>query len=465
MKGSKGILGILLGMFVVFSQIIYAQNVYTEKAFAEVLMSQKKAGAVAVYGGEMPLTRERAAVLMIQYLGYEGIANGKEKTCSFSDVTTSKGAIELAYELGLMSGTGVGTFSPKEPVTSETAQQLISSLQARLAQKPGWQHACYAISSSSQMSEIAKFDAVSFGWSVLKQTDKGFHVVSDDKSSAFKTPIGFSEPLNLAKANGVESYLMVYFEDKNGLAKSFLEDPVARSQVISELVSATVSFQKGEEVGSFEGITIDFEGFKQVELKESYNTFLRELKGALTAAGKKMNVAVQPTIYFKGYDYKKIGEVSDHVILMAHDYGVKSLSEAERNVGMTTTPLTPIDQVYLALYEAKTQIADTSKIALQFSFGSIQWQSKGGVVQNATAYTPSYDKINARLMSPGTNAAYDSYYQSAYATYSEGGIDHVIWYENAKSIAAKKELARLLGITGESYWRLGIIPTEIQVSQ
>lgn len=452
-------------MIVAFSQVVYGQSVYTEKAFVEALSRQPKAGAVAVYGSDVPLTRERAAVLMIKYLGYEGIAKSLEKACSFSDVTTSKGEIELAYELGLMSGTGANTFLPQGNVTSETAQQLISKLQAKLTQKTGWQHACYAISSSSQMSEIAKFDAVSFGWSELKKTENGFRVVTDDKTSDFKTPTGFSKPLNLAKANGVESYLMVYFEDKNGLAKSFLDDPAARSEVISELVSATISFSKDEEVGSFDGITVDFEGFKQAELKESYNIFLTELKGALMAAGKKMNVAVQPTLYFKGYDYRKIGEVSDHVILMAHDYGARTLSEIERNAAMTTTPLTPIDRVYQALYEAKMQIADTSKIALQFSFGSIQWQSKGGIVQNATAYTPSYDKIGARLASPGTTASYNSYYQSAYATYSEGGIDNVIWYENAKSINAKKELAKLLDITGVSYWRLGIIPPDIQVAQ
>lgn len=32
-----------------------------------------------------------------------------------------------------------------------------------------------------------------------------------------------------------------------------------------------------------------------------------------------------------------------------------------------------------------------------------------------------------------------------------------MWYENQRSIEAKITLAKLLGITNTSYWRLGII--------
>ena len=88
-----------------------------------------------------------------------------------------------------------------------------------------------------------------------------------------------------------------------------------------------------------------------------------------------------------------LGEASDHVILMAHDYGTTTLTEVEMKAGITTTPLTPISNVYEALHEAAVNISDKSKIALQFSFGSLQWQSQNNQVVNSRAYTPSYDRL------------------------------------------------------------------------
>ena len=84
-------------------------------------------------------------------------------------------------------------------------------------------------------------------------------------------------------------------------------------------------------------------------------------------------------------------------------------------------------------------------------------------VINNKAYTPSYDKIMARLQNPSTNVHFDKNTQSTYATYEENGISNVIWYEDTKSIGAKMELAKLLGINSFSYWRLGTIPSYIQI--
>lgn len=189
-----------------------------------------------------------------------------------------------------------------------------------------------------------------------------------------------------------------------------------------------------------------------------YNTFLKELKLALQKEGKKLNVAVQPTLYFKGYDYKGIGEVSDHVILMAHDYGATTLTEAEMKAGITTTPLTPINSVYEVLCEASMNIPNKNKIVLQFSFGSLQWQSQNNQVIHNRAYTPSYDKIEARLSLGRAAKYFDDYLQSTYATYEENGVQNIIWYEDINSVRSKIDLAKLMGITSVSYWRLGTIP-------
>lgn len=187
-------------------------------------------------------------------------------------------------------------------------------------------------------------------------------------------------------------------------------------------------------------------------------TFLKELKAALAAQGKRLNVAVQPTTNFKGYDYKGIGEVADHVILMAHDYGAKTLTANDQAAGTTNTPITPIKAVYGTLEEAVNAISNKDKIALQISYASVQWQVKNNKVTNSSAFTPSYAQIQSRLNTVGTTIHFDETTQDTYATYEADGMKNVIWYEDQRSTQAKIDLAKLLGITSVSYWRLGNMP-------
>lgn len=62
----------------------------------------------------------------------------------------------------------------------------------------------------------------------------------------------------------------------------------------------------------------------------------------------------------------------------------------------------------------------------------------------------------------GVEDFYPNYSYNPYARYHDDSdnTDNVLWYEDARSIQAKLELARLFGIQGVSVWRLGTIPNE-----
>lgn len=461
----KRIIGCLLvGLFALGSIGIYAAQAQyiTEAEFAQKLNKSgyKKVASQDVTGTNVPLTRERAAVLLAQYLSYNAIVKDLAQNSSYSDVQTSKGEIELVSQLGLMNGIGNGMFSPKSYITPQSAEVMLQSLGSKLTTGTSWKHACYAISSSSQMNWMSDYNAISFGWAQVVQNGNGFTVSTD--SNSLKVPDGFENVVDTAKANGSETYLMIYFDGKGNKGQSLLNNSEATQGLIAQITTLVNGVQKNGATRGFDGITIDFEGLADANLKAPYVSFLNSLNYALKAQNKKLNVAVQPTLYYKGYNYAGIGAVADHVILMAHDYGARTLSLSEQKAGIVTTPLTPIDDVYAALVEAKKAISDPSKIALQFSFGSLQWQKQNNTIINPNAYTPSYDKIQSRLTQPGTTTHFDNYYQSTFATYSENGVSNTIWYEDAKSIQAKMELAKLLGITNFSYWRLGIIPETIR---
>ena len=54
---------------------------------------------------------------------------------------------------------------------------------------------------------------------------------------------------------------------------------------------------------------------------------------------------------------------------------------------------------------------------------------------------------------------YSAVYRNPYITYTtEEGKDIFLWYEDERSVNDKIELAKLFGIKGVSFWRLGTIP-------
>ncbi|MGL5676218.1 MAG: glycosyl hydrolase family 18 protein [Cellulosilyticaceae bacterium] len=410
------------------------------------------------------LTREQAAVKIVEVLQLTAVAKSYDTTPStFVDVSTNKGYITLVQQLGIMSGVGGSKFQPKGMITKDVSGVLNQRLQGVLSKKPKWSHGFYAIQSTGQMELMKQLEAVSFGWAQAAYDGAKSQVMlsTADSSNDFKVPKGFEIPIDYAKANGLETYLMVYYEDKNGEALKFLSNPVMRKKLVDEITKACNGLTKDGVTRGFDGITIDFENFISQDLREPFNVFLKELQGALSQNNKKLNVAIQPNRNFKGYDYKAIGEVADKVILMAHDYEPRKLTEAEKNMGTVYTPITPIKEVYrdlVACLDPVTGVQNKEKVVLQISFGSAQWQVKNGKVIHDYPYRPSYDKINQRVQMPGTKVVYDAVAGNTYATYTENGVTHTIWYEDARSTAVKTQLIQLLDIGGVSYWRLGTIP-------
>ena len=229
---------------------------------------------------------------------------------------------------------------------------------------------------------------------------------------------------------------------------------------VKEVAAAIASLAKSY---AYDGVVIDFEEIKGEALAKAHGDFLFELKetlGELT-----LITAVQPRDYYDGYDYARIGDISDGIILMAHDYNTKRLTEAERQMPYTMTPVAPIKDVYRALADISDPVGgikekDLHKVSLQISMGVAQWQIKDGYVLNAQPYTPTYDKVHNRLVQEGEGAIhYNMVLRSPKATYiSEDGTENVIWYEDSRSVEEKLGLAAMFGIKDLSIWRLGNIP-------
>lgn len=425
------------------------------------------------------ITREEMAVMIVRALGYDALARQLSYLNSFSDVTTNKGYMTIAKDFGIMSGTGGQSFSPNKTATREEAAYMLMKMYDKLHAQIQELHGFYAISSYSQANLLSSLDSVSFGWSRLEYDSELQKVIlntSRQNGNEYGFPEGFSEVLDKAAQNGLSTQLMVAVKNETVTdpatgAKVTLTEyilrPEIRSSVIQSIVEQVNADSKDGYFLHFNGVVIDVENLR-ANAKDSFNAFLKALKQELSKTGKKLYVAVQPArrpgqAYYDGYDFKTIGEVADRVILMAHDYYARQLTDEEMAAGYTATPLTPIDEVYYALKaitDKATGVQDPSKIMLQISFDAVQWKKKDGAVINRTPYSVSYETLHKKLLSDGVSIQYSDYSQNPYAAYtdSQDGSENIIWYEDARSVKAKLKLAAMFDVKGVSLWRLGNIP-------
>lgn len=432
------------------------------------------------------ITREEMAVMLIRSLGYESLAKQLSYLGSpFSDVGTNVEYITMAKDLGIIYGIGQNRFNPYGSALREDAAAMLMRMYDRLNHPLDELHAFYAVKSYPQVNMIEKLDSVSFGWSCLLYDENRKQVVLDTSHNkyGFTIPQGFSEPVGLAKKNNIKTQLMVfasqddkaYDENKKaytGLLEYILSTSELRSNVIQNIIrQIAISGADGSNV-VFDGVVIDFEAMKGNTLKNNFISFLSELRNEMTKSGiKNLYVAVHPRSKklgsYDAYDYRRIGEIADKVILMAHDYNAKILNEQEMAAGdrFTKTPLSPIDEVYYALREITnkdTGVRDRKKIWLQTSFASAQWEVKNGQVVNSKPYTPDYERILNRIQNSDSTMDlalnYSNQFENSYLTYGSGDSKYILWYEDSRSIEAKIKLARMFDINGISLWRLGNIP-------
>ena len=425
-----------------------------------------------------PITREEMAVMLVKGLGYDTLAQSAASLGSpFTDVTNNVGYITIAGDIGMTKGTSDTTFSPAVTAKREEAAAMLVRVYEKYISKLEWVHGFYAISSYSQKELTDDMDAVSLGWSRMSYNagEGAFLNTASANSNEYNIPEGYENITSYLKENQTKTHLTVYMdtstmvETSSGstdICSAILLDSTQRSQAVNAIVNELETNYSTIGYNPYSGVTIDFEGMKGNALKAGFNAFLTELSVKLKTLNKTLYVTVQPATsdgyYYDSYDFRTIGSLADKVILMAHDYNETTMpenllgSEYYRN-----TPVTPFASVYYALKAITNQntgVEDTSKIALAISFSSVGWELENGKLAETASVRPTPSTIYTRLKG-GAAMGYSAVYRNPYITYTtEEGKDIFLWYEDERSVNDKIELAKLFGIKGVSFWRLGTIP-------
>ena len=415
------------------------------------------------------ITREEIAVMLVRALGYDELAKAFSDTyLPFNDVSSNKGYISLAYDFGIVSGKTANTFDPYGTALREEAAAMMMRCYNKYNSYLDFVHGFYAFSSYSQKEMASQMDAVSFGWSRMEYSDDEGVVVNTTAANdnEWSVPEGYTDIVEYLNDNSVNTNLNIYMSaSESDDAEIILGSEENREEAVDVIIEELTVDYNQLGYNPYDGVTIDFENLRG-NMRDNFTEFLRKLNQELDLIGKNLYVTVQPNMknstYFDGYDFKAIGEIADKVILMAYDYNAKSIPQDVMDSGFTTTPVTPFDEVYYALKTITddiTGVADKNKVVLGISMSNIGWTVVDGQITNSRGNTYSYSEI-ADMIDDGAEVKYSDKYKNPYLIYDSDDGKEIVWYENSRSIADKVKLAEMLGVSGISVWRLGLIPQE-----
>lgn len=417
---------------------------------------------------DTPITREEMAIMFVKALGLADAAKVAESSAlQFTDITSNKGYIGVAYDIGMINGVSENCFAPKNTAKREEAAAMLTRVYDKYYGKTEFLHSFYAISSYSQKDLTDKMDAVTFGWSAMANDSKGVWLnTSGEDGNEFRIPSGYEDILSYIESHGTKAHLGVYMDTSHGV-KDLLINPDKRKMAVDAIMTELERNYEAIEKNPYSGVTIDFEGLKGEEVKQGFNEFLTELSTQLKDQGKTLYVTVQPVLttgeFFNGFDYKTIGEIADKVILMAHDYNPTSLDGFIGTEWYKNTAITPMGSVYYslkAITDSNTGVSDKSKVVFAISFSTIGWElDDSGKLVSALPLYANTEAVYKWMNSEGAEKGFSVAYRNPYLKYKNSeGKNVFLWYENEQSIFEKSALARLFGIDEISIWRLGLIP-------
>jgi len=231
-------------------------------------------------------------------------------------------------------------------------------------------------------------------------------------------------------------------EFDNTLVTAVLRNNQARANLIRN-VFATM------EAKGYQGLDLDFE-YVRAEDAEAFVSFAQELAPLLAAVGYGFNIALapkyhanQPGLLYEGHDYRGLGQAAETVLLMTYEWGY--------SFGPPMA-VAPIKEVRSVVEYALTEIPK-EKILMGIPNYGYDWTLP--YVEGRRAVTIGNQEALDIAARYNASISFDLEAMAPYFHYlTPERVEHVVWFEDARSIMAKLTLADELELRGVSYWTI-----------
>lgn len=201
------------------------------------------------------------------------------------------------------------------------------------------------------------------------------------------------------------------------------------------------------ETKGYTGLDVDFE-YLYSEDREKYNRFLERARNRLNPLGYTLSTAIAPKLsaeqkglLYEAHDYRAHGKFADEVIIMTYEWGF---------LYGPPMAVAPLDQVRKVIEYAVTEIP-SEKILMGIPNYGYDWTLPYEPGTAAKIITnPQAIEI---AMEVGAQIQFDETAASPFFTYyDEDKREHIVWFEDARSIYEKLRLVEEYNLGGVSYW-------------
>lgn len=228
----------------------------------------------------------------------------------------------------------------------------------------------------------------------------------------------------------------------NNLIHSLLRNEAAVNNLTEQL--KTVMSERG-----FGALDVDFE-FILPEDRDLFTDFVAGLTEALNPLGFQVFVDLAPKtsadqrgLLYEGKDYGGLGAAANGVLLMTYEWGYAY---------GPPMAVAPVNQVRRVVEYALTEIP-ANKISLGIPNYGYDWTLpyvRGGIRARTIG------NVEAVQLAAAYNAVieFDETAKSPFFFYYLDGVQHVVWFEDVRSLNAKFDLIEEFGLRGAGYWTI-----------
>lgn len=271
-----------------------------------------------------------------------------------------------------------------------------------------------------------------------------FYTVKTD-GSVQPEPSTVSDITKLSEIRSHTEHLNVIPSVANTTGGSWDPDTIARILRNSSLRARHIeSLAALASDGEHTGVQIDYEDL-HAEDRELFSSFISDLSHRLSRINKVLYVTVHPKEDNAGYDqrnvaqdYAAIGRSADKVVVMAYDRHWENSSSG---------PIAPFDWVENVVRYATAQIPP-GKVLLGIPLYGYDWAG-------AKALPLTWREARELSTKNSASETWDPVSGSTYFTYQRDGVNHDVWFENARSTQLKIRIAQEYQLGGILMWRLG----------
>lgn len=260
-------------------------------------------------------------------------------------------------------------------------------------------------------------------------------------------PLNEEWMINMAKEYGTMPILTLTPFDESGNFNNLLINALVNNQASIEILIdnlLSTMYRLG-----YVGIDIDFE-YILAEDRDAFTEFVRQVADSMRVNGFHTSIALAPKtsadqrgVLYEGKDYRALGEIVDHALIMTYEWGY------------TYGPplaVAPLNQVRRVVEYAVTEIAP-EKIDLGIPNYGYDWPLP--YERGVTAATAIGNVQAVQIaIEQGVSIQFDTLAQSPFFTYEVDGIQHEVWFEDVRSIQGKFDLIKEFGLGGCGYWQI-----------